>query len=117
LAVTATFENVSDATVQMLADFEPLPVFFTADLTTLDGTALDVIGMGKADALAGTRTYQRLAPGERLDVRLDLAPWLRGKTPPPPYRLALTYHNAYGQDCFVGTLRSAFVVVPAQATP
>lgn len=113
--VTARFTNVSATPVCLLSQFEPLPVFFTASLESQSGREVDVAGAGKADFPSGYLEQKELAPGESLDVALDLAQWVRGPMSPGRYTLALTYHNAYGKDCFRGPLTSAPIEIEVTA--
>jgi hypothetical protein len=114
--VTARFENTSSATVRMLELFEPLPVFFTPSLSRADGGEIDVAGAGKVDPFDGSLAYNDLAPGESLSVGVDLAPWIRAPVTPGLYRLSLTYHNAYGSNCFRGPLASPPVIARVEGT-
>ncbi len=114
-AITARFTNVSTQPVRLLALFDPLPVFFDPTLIAEDGSQVDVAGMGKADPPKASLRYWTLHQGEHHEVSLDIARWLRGDVPPPPYRLSMAYHNVYGENCFVGILNSPPITVSAGA--
>ena len=106
--VIARFLNVSTGPVRMLNVFDPLPVFFTSRLERLeDGADVDITGAGKADFFEDQLQTIDVGAGRSFDVALDLRPWIRDSLRPGRHQLTLTYHNAYGDDCFSGPLTSA----------
>ena len=113
--VTARFTNVSTQPVRMLPLFDPLPVFFTASLQRLSDGDVDVAGAGKADFPDDELRPVDVSAGDSLDAELDLRPWIRGTVVPGRYRLTLTYHNAYGDNCFRGPLTSAPITVQVRS--
>jgi len=110
-AVTARFTNTSGHRVRLLDLFDPLPVFFITDLAPLGDGEVDVAGMGKIDVAEGSLHYVDLPSGASFEVELDLAPWIRAPVVPVPHRLSMRYHNAYGTDCFHGSLDSTAITV------
>jgi hypothetical protein len=115
--VIARFTNVSAEPVRMLPIFDPLPVFFTTSLQHLADGEIDVAGAGKADFPESELRPMDVSAGESLDAELDLQPWIRGMVVPGLYRLALTYHNAYGDGCFRGPLTSAPITIEVKGAP
>src|ERR1035437_5924474 len=74
--VDVVFQNVSRENVRILKRFEPeedLPIWFSLQLSSADGTPLlGAKGGGKIN-LRGTLDYVVLKPGEKFTVRLNAA--------------------------------------------
>lgn len=112
LPVQAIFENRGTALIRLLRLFEPLPVFFEIDLVSIDGRSVDAPGAGKADIPPGRMNYVDLTPGGEFMTTLRLDSVVPAEDlRPGAYRLALTYHNQYGEGCFHGMRKSNRIMI------
>src|SRR5262249_13949695 len=104
-----TFENTATEEIKMLRHFEPLPVFFSVEMTRADGTPIAIPGAGKISFAEGQIEYLVLRRKESFGFEVDLS------TVIPPsaevkrgdFTVSVTYHNQYGEGCFQGQLSSA----------
>lgn len=106
LPVRIAFVNRGRVPVRLLAEFQPLPVFFSFELVRDDGTPIALPGAGKIDFGPGQPECLDLEPGEMHATDADVAEPLGAGLQPGRYTLAVTYHNQYGEDCFQGVLHS-----------
>jgi hypothetical protein len=111
LPVVATFVNAGPTPVRLLDRFEPVPVFFTFDVVRADGTPLPISGGGKIDFGPNEIRYLELPPGGSHSVQADLAKLLRLPVELGPYSVSATYHNQYGENCFLGGIRSNTILL------
>jgi hypothetical protein len=111
LPVRMGFVNRGPEPVRLLAEFEPLPVFFTFELVATDGTPIAMPGGGKIDFGPGQPRCIDLGPGETHTTEANVGRLLPGGLEPGRYSMAVTYHNQYTDDCFRGVLHSNPVVV------
>ena len=112
--VDVVFKNVSRENVRILKRFEPdedLPIWFSVQLASADGTPLlGAKGGGKIN-LRGTLDYVLLKPGEEFSLRLNAAKLFETEIPVGTYHASVTYHNQYGHDCFKGQLKSSTITI------
>jgi hypothetical protein len=111
LPVILTFVNNGPGPTCLLDRFEPVPVFFTFDVVRADGTPLPISGGGKIDFGPDGMKPLELLPGGSHSVQVDLAQLLTHPIEPGLYSLSATYHNQYGKDCFLGSIRSNTISV------
>jgi hypothetical protein len=109
------FANHGEAPVRLLAEFEPLPVFFAFRLVKADGTPVALPGGGKIDFGPARPACEDLAPGETHAIDVDVGTLLAEPLDSGRYSLSAAYHNQYGEGCFKGTLESNAVDVEVPA--
>lgn len=112
------FENVGAQRLRLLRKFEPTPVFFSIRMVREDGTPIGIPGAGKIDFQEGTVEYLTLNAGELFGFLVDVArvAYRREDITPGEYRVSVTYHNQYGEDCFQGVLSSNTTQVTVEAS-
>lgn len=112
--VNLVFKNVSRENVRILKRFEleeDLPIWFSVQLSSADGTPLlGAKGGGKIN-LRGTLDYVVLKPGEEFRLRLNAAKFFESELPNGTYHASVSYHNQYGHDCFKGHLKSNIITI------
>jgi hypothetical protein len=104
--VRVCFHNVGAGPVRLLAQTEPAPVFFSFDIVDETGTPVPTRRGGKIDFGPGPLPYVEVPPGGDWCVDVDLAE-VAGRLAPARYRVAVTYHNQYGDGCLTGRLTAA----------
>ena len=113
-----TFRNAGEAPLNLLAIFEPVPVFFQFQIAGADGTPIDVPGGGKIDPLHGDEPYLALAPGATHAQVVDVAPLLpRQDWASGAYTVSVRYRNAYGVGCYRGVVESEPITVRIERAP
>lgn len=113
-----TFRNAGTEPLNLLAIFEPIPVFFQFEIARSDGTPVQVPGGGKIDPPQGSEPYVALAPGATHVHELDLAPLLPAEGwASDTYTVFVRYRNAYGVGCFRGVIESEPISVRIEAAP
>lgn len=101
-----TFQNVSNKPIRILDMFEPVPVFFSFQVTQADGVPIvNVPGAGNMDPF-GSLNYITLKPNEKFTTTVRLDQVLPEVFQPGDYKLSVIYKNQYGENCFTGRLTS-----------
>jgi hypothetical protein len=95
----------------LLAETEPVPVFFAFSIVDANGTPVPVPGGGKIDFGPGGPGYVTVEPGADWCIDVDLNSVLKRPLAPGIYRVAVQYHNQYGDNCFRGQLMAGPIVV------
>jgi hypothetical protein len=106
-----TFENTGSLIIRILNYFEPLPIFFSFQLSDSKGTPIAIPGAGKIDFGPGELSYIELGEGEQFSTEVDLDRWIQQELTTGIYTLTATYHNQYGQNCFQGHLKSNSITI------
>ena len=111
LPVRVCFHNASPEPVRLLAETEPVPVFFSVSIVDVNGTPVPAAGGGKVDFGPEGPDYVQVAPGADWCVDIDLEPLLTHPLAPGTYQVGVQYHNQYGDDCFLGRLEADPIVM------
>lgn len=108
IPLLATFENIADECIVLLNHFEPIPVFFAFRMVDDGGRSVPIPGAGKIDFYRDSMRYIELWPGASLTVELDLADVLAypDEVTAGRFTVSASYHNQYGDGCFVGSVDS-----------
>lgn len=105
IPIQIVFSNEGTEPACILNQFEPIPIFFTVQITNEDGTIIDLPGGGKI--AIDKMDYIHLRPRDTFVRKIDIATTLTSPLNQGRYTLSLLYHNQYGQDpCFRGYLES-----------
>lgn len=108
--ISMQFKNKGTTQKRILNIFDPIPIFFSIDIVNSKGIPIELPGAGKID-FGKSQTYQYLIvnPGDAYILSLDLSPFLKANNvvlEKGKYRLKITYHNQYGENCIKGNLSS-----------
>jgi hypothetical protein len=105
IIINMDFKNTSDKQARLLNVFDPLPVFFSINLLAQNGEEISPPGGGKISLDADSVNYIDLPPQASYDTVLNVSEALKKYDiilPAGTYKLNMSYHNQYGEDCFTG---------------
>ena len=100
-------ENISKKDVTLLNQFRPLDFFFYVELTKEDGTPVPgLLHGGKIEIR--TFLYLTLKPNEFFGLNICLNEMCEKDIPlkDGKYKLNVSYHNQYGENCIKGWFES-----------
>jgi hypothetical protein len=109
LLLKMEFKNTTKETLRLLKIFEPIPVFFSIEISNQNGEYFNPPGAGKASFTTGAFEYINIPPNKTFIKELDVHQVLSeynimletGK-----YKLKASYHNQYGENCIKGWFTS-----------
>lgn len=109
ITVNIKFTNKSGTDVRLLKVFEPVPIFFSIQLTDSARKTVDVPGAGKISIPENLLEYVSVPAGASYIKSLRISDFLQEYNKVLPYgkyRCKIIYHNQYGNNCVKGWFES-----------